>query len=96
MSPRLLVRLFRLEGWRERPCPHGILFTTGSGPSNRSATVPLKRDPIPRGTLGAILGPKQTGWGRTGLDALLAKHGLGRGRRAQARRRRGSRRNPGR
>jgi len=88
MSPRLLVRLFRREGWRERPCPHGILFTTGSGPTYRSATVPLKRDPIPRGTLGAILGPKQTGWGQSGLDALLAKHGLGKGRRGRARRRR--------
>ena len=89
MSPQLLVRLFRCEGWRERPSPHGTLFTTGSGPTYRRATVPLKRDPIPRGTLGAILGPKQTGWGQKGLDELLAKHGLVQGKASRASRKRG-------
>lgn len=42
----------------------------------RRTTIQKKRGVIPDGTLGNILGPKQTGLGRDGLLDLIAKHGL--------------------
>jgi hypothetical protein len=38
--------------------------------------IPTSRASLPRGTLGAILGAKQTQLGKDGLLALLNKYGL--------------------
>jgi len=67
------MKILRYEGWTERPSPHGRLFTTGQGDTYRRTTIPEKRSPIPRTTLGLILGPKQTGWGRRGLIERMRK-----------------------
>ena len=76
VTPRELVIILAAEAWKWRPCPHGIFFSTGRGPTYRKTTIPVKRNPIPRGTLRQIVGPKQTGWGMDGLRSRLQRHGL--------------------
>ncbi len=72
----MLIKLLRAEGWSERQSRHGIFFSTGTGDNYRKTTIPLKNIPIPRGVLAQIVGPKQTGWGRRGLDERLKRQGL--------------------
>lgn len=67
------MEILRHEGWTERQSRHGRLFTIGKGDTYRRTTVPEKHSPIPRTTLGQILGPKQTGWGRRGLIERMRK-----------------------
>ena len=74
ISGRELMRLLENYGWIPgRRSRHGIFyhrqFDNESRP--RFTVVPDKPDPLPDGTLGAILGPKQTGIGRAGLQALM-------------------------
>jgi len=74
-----LIRLLRLDGWEEgRRVNHGRSFhKTFPDTVPRVTLVSDKRTPLPSGTLAAILGPKQTGIGREGLAALIARHGIG-------------------
>jgi predicted RNA binding protein YcfA (HicA-like mRNA interferase family) len=79
ITGRQLIRLLKLDGWEEgRRVNHGRslhkVFPDGIA---RVTIVPDKRSPLPTGTLGAILGPKQTGIGRDGLAALIREHGIG-------------------
>ena len=41
----------------------------------RSTVIPDKSDDLPSGTLGGILGIKQTGIGRRGIQDLIDKYG---------------------
>ncbi|MBI2918621.1 MAG: type II toxin-antitoxin system HicA family toxin [Chloroflexi bacterium] len=80
ISGRQLIRLLEIDGWQVRGrATHGVfLFKKFPGETiPRTTVVPDKADDLPDGTLGAILGVKQTGLGRTGLKTLIEKHGLG-------------------
>ncbi len=78
ISGREVMRLLRLEGWTEGGRrTHGVFFSKHFPGETipRSTIVPDKVDPLPEGTLGAILGVEQTGLGKTGLEKLLERHG---------------------
>ena len=79
-----LERLLRRDGWREgRASKHGTVyrktFVSDGRTETRVTVIPTKKHkrhkPIPRGTLRAILGPKQTGLGVAGLRRLIELHG---------------------
>ena len=68
------MRLLERDGWMPgRRANHGIFFSKQfpSETRPRTTVIPDKSEPLPNGTLGAILGPKQTGIGRAGLQALI-------------------------
>ena len=68
------MRLLEQDGWiRGRRANHGIFFYKQFPGEERPRTtiIPDKSAPLPNGTLGAILGPKQTGIGRAGLQELI-------------------------
>ena len=68
------MRLLEGDGWtRGRRTNHGISFHKQFPGENRPrfTVIPDKSAPLPSGTLAAILGPKQTGLGRAGLQALI-------------------------
>lgn len=74
ISGRELIRLLERDGWiRGRRANHGIFFYKQSPGEDRPRTtvIPDKSAPLPTGTLAAILGPKQTGIGRAGLQSLI-------------------------
>ena len=58
---------------RGRRANHGIFLYKQFADEGRPRTtvIPDKSAPLPTGTLGAILGPKQTGIGRAGLQVLI-------------------------
>ena len=78
ITGRQLIRLFRLDGWRDTGrTRHGVGLAKADATGRmRVTTIPDKRRPLAPGTLAAILGPKQSNLGRAGLAALIAKHGL--------------------
>ena len=77
VTGRQLIRLLRRDGWEEvGRARHGIAFAKTVDGRKRVTVVPDKRSALPIGTLNAILGPKQTGIGREGLEQLIAEHGL--------------------
>ena len=69
-----LIALLSNDGWTQHgQRTHGVaMVKSGSNPT----IIPTKNKPLPDGTLGAILGPRQTGLGKAGLRALIDKHGL--------------------
>ena len=74
--PRLtgpeLIDLLVKDGWQvERRARHGARLSKRFPEGTRVTVVPTRNDPLPIGTLNAVLGPKQTGLGRDGLLALL-------------------------
>lgn len=77
ITGRQLIRLLKADGWTVgRRTNHGISFSKADEARNRVTIVPDKRSTLPSGTLGAILGPKQTNIGREGLERLLLQYGL--------------------
>lgn len=71
------MRLLELEGWTQGGRRNHGVFYSRVFPGERlprSTVIPDKSDPLPPSTLGAILSVKQTGLGRTGLQALLDKY----------------------
>jgi len=74
VTGKQLIRLLQKDGWVEKGrSTHGIALQK---PGHYPTVVPDKKKPIPDGTLGAILGPRQTGIGKKGLAALIEKYGL--------------------
>jgi predicted RNA binding protein YcfA (HicA-like mRNA interferase family) len=73
-----LIWLLKADGWeeRDRRARHGICLRKRFSERTKVTIVPDKRRSIPDGTLGAILGPKQTGLGKEGLKRLIEKYGL--------------------
>ena len=68
------MRLLESDGWtRGRRANHGIFFHQQFPGEHRPrfTVIPDKSSPLPNGPLAAILGPKQTGIGRDGLQALI-------------------------
>lgn len=78
VTGRQLLRLLKLDGWVVvRRAPHGQFLAKALPDGTRiHTTVPDKRRPLMASTLNQILGPQQTGLGRTGLAALIQRHGL--------------------
>ena len=78
ISGKALAQLLRLDGWTEgRRTTHGIAFYKHFPGEHlpRMTIIPDKTDDLPSGTLGAILGVRQTGLGSAGLEGLLNKYG---------------------
>ena len=74
ISGRQLIRLLERDGWTNGGRRnHGVLFYKQFPGEKRprSTVIPDKSAPLPNTTLGAILSVKQTGIGRTGLQALI-------------------------
>lgn len=67
-----LVLLLQRDGWElvERKT-HGQYLRKLYDGKYRYTTVPTKGGALPDGTLGAILGPKQTSIGKAGLKKLI-------------------------
>ncbi len=71
-GPRLIAILER-DHWQIcGRSTHGITLKKAFGQEVRITTIPTKSRSLPSGTLAAILGPRQTGLGRTGLLRLLS------------------------
>ncbi len=68
------MRLLEGDGWtRGRRVNHGVFCHKQFPGENRPrfTVIPDKSEPLPNGTLGAILSVKQTGLGRAGLQDLI-------------------------
>ncbi len=77
LSGKQVIALLRKDGWTEGGrTRHGVfLWKRFPGESiPRMTVVPDKSDALPDGTLGAILGVKQTRLGKSGLLALIRKY----------------------
>jgi predicted RNA binding protein YcfA (HicA-like mRNA interferase family) len=69
-----LIRLLKKDDWQEgRRARHGITMTKRFDNKTRVTLIPTKGSSLPRGTLSAILGDKQTGLGKNGLLKLIEK-----------------------
>jgi predicted RNA binding protein YcfA (HicA-like mRNA interferase family) len=69
-----LIKLLKHDGWIEAGRrTHGLALVKKFPDRTRVTIVPTKNDPLPRGTLFAILGPKQTSLGSDGLLKLLER-----------------------
>lgn len=78
ITGRQLVSLLKKDGWIEgNRTRHGIfLWKRFPGETiPRTIVVPSKNDELPEGTLGVILGVKQTRLGKAGLLALIQRYG---------------------
>jgi predicted RNA binding protein YcfA (HicA-like mRNA interferase family) len=74
-----LIRLLEKGGWsRGSKARHGLRMSKWDSDIQRTrvTVIPSSRASLPEGTLGAILGPKQTGLGKKGLDLLIREHGI--------------------
>ena len=76
-----LTKLLTLDGWqiskrRKKKARHGTPLYKHFSDRKRVTVVPLRNDSLPMGTLSDILGPKQTGLGRKGLQKLIKQHGI--------------------
>ena len=77
LSGKKLINLLRKDGWTiGRRARHGITLTKSFGGYTKVTFVPDTRASLPVGTLMAILGAKQTGIGRKGLNELISKYGI--------------------
>jgi hypothetical protein len=71
-----LINLLNKNGWAiGRYTKHGVSLAKTFGDRTRVTVIPNTRSSLPKGTLAAILGPKQTGIGTRGLLKLLNKLG---------------------
>ncbi|MDA0987661.1 MAG: hypothetical protein O2783_00695 [Chloroflexi bacterium] len=76
LTGKQLLKMLLADGWEiKRRVPHGVFLKKRFSNTTRLTTVKDTRSYIPNGTLGAILGPQQTGIGKPGLRALIAKYG---------------------
>lgn len=76
LSGKQLIRLFQRAGGEIiRKTKHGIAVSMYVKGVKKIAIVPDTSEPLPNGTLTAILGPDQTNLRRKGLRELLEKYG---------------------
>ena len=74
-----LIRLLEKDGWdKGRPTQHGRFFSRPRPGQTRSAStvIPVTTRSLSPALLSRILGPKQTGIGRRGLEQLIQRYGL--------------------
>lgn len=77
ISGKQLIKLLIKDDWVVgRKATHGISLTKAAGGHTKVTVIPNTRVSFPEGTLGEILGPKQTNLGKKGLLDLLNKYGL--------------------
>ena len=77
ITGKQLVRLLEMDGFIiKRRATHGLSMAKQLGDRTIVTVVPDTTESLPEGTLGNILGPKQTGIGKRGLRSLIQKHGL--------------------
>lgn len=81
VTGKQLLKLLMADGWEvTRRAKHGIFlrkrFSTATRTTTRITLVKNTNAVIPDGTLGSILGPKQTGLGKAGLRRLINRYGL--------------------
>lgn len=70
-----LIKLLKKDGWEEHGYrTHGLSLKKQFGDKTRATIIPTSKKSLPSKTLGLILGPKQTGIGRSGLLKLLRRH----------------------
>ena len=77
ITGKQLIRLLRKDGWVVgRRATHGISLTKNIGDRTIVTVIPDTRASLDTGTLGAIIGPKQTRLGKKRSLKLLNKYGL--------------------
>jgi predicted RNA binding protein YcfA (HicA-like mRNA interferase family) len=77
ISGKQLVQLLQKDGWIiKRRSRHGVALAKDFGDHFKVTVIPDTSAPLDDGTLGAILGVKQTTIGRKGLLDLVNKFGL--------------------
>lgn len=77
LSGKKLIKLLEKDGWVvKRKARHGVALTKRSSDRTRVTVVPDSSAILDDGTLGAIVGHKQTDIGKEGLLALINKYGL--------------------
>ena len=76
ISGKTLIKLALKDGWEiKRRARHGVALAKKFGGRTRVTIIPDTRAPLDEGTLAAIIGPKQMGIGRKGLEGLINKYG---------------------
>ena len=76
VTGRQLINLAIKDGWEiKRRARHGVALTRQFSDRTRVTIIPDTRAPLDEGTLAAILGTKQMGIGRKGLENLIRKYG---------------------
>lgn len=69
-----LIKMLIKDGWEPgRIARHGQELRKHFTNLTRVTVIPLKNEPLPRGTLSAILGRLQTNLGRDGLLDLIVR-----------------------
>jgi len=77
LSGKQLIKLLRKDDWTLRGrTRHGVALAKYVGNRTIVTIIPDTSASLDDGTLGAILGVKQTGIGKRGLCALVNKYGL--------------------
>ncbi|MBM3933944.1 MAG: addiction module toxin, HicA family [SAR202 cluster bacterium] len=79
VTGKQMIRILEKDGWtRGGQRTHGIFFHKRYPGESlpRTVIVPDKNSVLPTGTLGAILGVKQTKLGKDGLEEVIEKYGL--------------------
>lgn len=75
ISGKILIKLAVRDGWEvKRRVTHGVSLAKRFADRTRVTVIPDSRAPLPEGTLAAIIGPKQMGIGRNGLEDLIKKY----------------------
>ena len=75
LTGNALIRLLKKEGWVEhRRTQHGFALIKKIGDRTKVTIIPKTKSSLPKGTLMAILGPKQTGLGTKGLLKILNRY----------------------
>ena len=77
VTGKQLLKLLMADGWEiVRQTRHGLILHKRFSNTTRITVVKDTKAVIPDGTLGSILGPKQTGLGKAGLRRLIEQYGL--------------------
>jgi len=75
LSGKDLIKLLKKDNWQEgRQATHGITLIKRYTNKTRVTLIPNTNSSLPKGTLSAILGPKQTKIGKKGLLNILNKY----------------------
>jgi len=73
LSGTELIKLYEADGWEPgRRSRHGQTLRKDVGRRTRTVVIPTKPGSLTTRTLHGILGPKQSGIGRKGLERMLA------------------------
>ena len=77
ISGKKLIKLLQKDNWViKRQSRHGVALAKSFDDRTRVTVIPNTNASLDKGTLGAILGIKQTDIGKSGLLGLINKFGL--------------------